>query len=212
MNSCEAKHKKSLAHHFTSSSGSTDINALHDAYGAYVQFIALSTRFVINPSMLTFRARAFVPNVLLKMLSLFLFIFSRIFLSSEGDPKREREKERGGRESSSSQVYRSQTREFTHTCYEKSHDRRSRRARKCALRSFTGRRCALVVRVLLFFVCFCLFVLFFGCLSCFLFCLLLVLFAFVGFVVFFLFFGRDQRIDQNRPCGQKGVPKDGAKS
>jgi len=154
LNSCEAKHKKSLAHHFTSSSCSTDINALHDAYGAYVQFIALSTRFVINPSMLTFRARAFVPNVLLKMLSLFLFIFSRIFLSSEGDPKREREKERGGRESSSSQVYRSQTREFTHTCYEKSHDRRSRRARKCALRSFTGRRCALVVRVLLFFVCF----------------------------------------------------------
>ena len=88
MNSCEAKHKKSLAHHFTSSSCSTDINALHDAYGAYVQFIALSTRFVINPSMLTFRARAFVPNVLLKMLSLFFLIFSRIFLSSEGDPKR----------------------------------------------------------------------------------------------------------------------------
>ena len=91
LNSCEAKHKKSLAHHFTSSSCSTDINALHDAYGAYVQFIALSTRFVINPSMLTFRARAFVPNVLLKMLSLFFFIFSRIFLSSEGDPK-ERER------------------------------------------------------------------------------------------------------------------------
>ena len=99
MNSCEAKHKKSLAHHFTSSSCSTDINALHDAYGAYVQFIALSTRFVINPSMLTFRARAFVPNVLLKMLSLFFWIFSRIFLASEGDPKREKEKGEGVRES-----------------------------------------------------------------------------------------------------------------
>ena len=24
--------------------------------------------------------------------------------------------------------------------------------------------------------------------------------------------GRDQKIDRNRPCGQKGVPKDGAKS
>ena len=24
--------------------------------------------------------------------------------------------------------------------------------------------------------------------------------------------GRDKKIDQNRPCGQKGVPKDGAKS
>ena len=92
MNSCEAKHKKSLAHHFTSSSCSTDINALHDAYGAYVQFIALSTRFVINPSMLTFRARAFVPNVLLKMLSLFFFdFFPNFSLFGRRPKKRERE-------------------------------------------------------------------------------------------------------------------------
>ena len=52
LNSCEAKHKKSLAHHFTSSSCSTDINALHDAYGAYVQFSAFRSLFVINPSII----------------------------------------------------------------------------------------------------------------------------------------------------------------
>lgn len=33
------------------------------------------------------------------MLSLFFWIFSRIFLASEGDPKREKEKGEGGRES-----------------------------------------------------------------------------------------------------------------
>ena len=147
----QAKHKKSLAHHFTSSSCSTDINALHDAYGAYVQFIALSTRFVINPSMLTFRARAFVPECSFKC-SLYFYLFFPEFFSLRKETQKERRNVE--EESSSSQVYRSQTREFTHTCYEKSHDRRSRRARKCALRSFTGRRCALVVRVLLFFVCF----------------------------------------------------------
>ena len=117
LNSCEAKHKKSLAHHFTSSSCSTDINALHDAYGAYVQFIALSTRFVINPSMLTFVRVRLCQNVLLKC-SLYFYLFFPNFSLFGRETQKEREKERGGRESSSSQVYRSQTREFTHTCYE----------------------------------------------------------------------------------------------
>ena len=44
------KRERRKLYHFTSSSGVTDINALHDAYGAYVQFSAFRSLFVINPS------------------------------------------------------------------------------------------------------------------------------------------------------------------
>ena len=44
------KEERRKLYHFTSSSGVTDINALHDAYGAYVQFSAFRSLFVINPS------------------------------------------------------------------------------------------------------------------------------------------------------------------
>ena len=43
------KRERRKLYHFTSSSGVTDINALHDAYGAYVQFSAFRSLFVINP-------------------------------------------------------------------------------------------------------------------------------------------------------------------
>ena len=48
------KRERRKLYHFTSSSGVTDINALHDAYGAYVQFSAFRSLFVINPSIFLF--------------------------------------------------------------------------------------------------------------------------------------------------------------
>lgn len=57
----------------------TDINALHDAYGAYVQFSAFRSLFVINPSIIfgvNFMS-TFVANEGESSFSLFLVLCER---------------------------------------------------------------------------------------------------------------------------------------
>ena len=56
------KRERRKLYHFTSSSGVTDINALHDAYGAYVQFSAFRSLFVINPSIFLLILSTFVAK------------------------------------------------------------------------------------------------------------------------------------------------------